>query len=192
MREIIFATNNANKAKEVNQILGDSFKVKTLHDIGYFDEIEETGNTFYQNAYIKAKQAFDFTGLPSFGDDSGLEVEFLDGAPGVYSARYAGESRNSKANNDKLLKALEQAENRKALFVTVICYVDKTQTKYFEGFCKGQILKELRGENGFGYDPVFLPDGYDQTFAQMPVALKNSISHRAKAMEHLIDFLKNS
>lgn len=189
MKEILVATHNLHKKEEIQQILGSAFKVTSLTDYSLFEEIIEDGNTFFENAYIKAKYCFDKTGKPSLGDDSGLVVEALDGRPGIYSARYAGDHDFSK-NIAKVLNELKSENNRKAYFVTVMCLVDEKGTEYFEGRVHGNLLHDIRGEKGFGYDPIFVPEGYDCTFAEMKPEEKNKISHRRKAIDLFLDYLK--
>ena len=188
-RTVVFATNNKHKLEEVRQILGDAFEVRSLEDIGCNRDIPETGNTFRENALIKAQFVKTYYGFDCFADDSGLECDALGGAPGVHSARYAGDGHDSEANMQKLLAALDGNTNRKADFRTVIAFVTNDAVHYFEGTVEGKILVERRGEGGFGYDPLFLPDGYDQTFAEMSQEQKNAISHRARAVAKFADFL---
>lgn len=188
-KEILIATHNAHKKEEIQQILGENFTVTSLTDYNIHDEIVEDGNTFHANALIKAQYCFDTTGKPSLGDDSGLVVEALDGRPGIYSARYAGDHDFAK-NMSKVLQELESVENRKAYFVTVMCLVDETGTNYFEGRVYGNLTKEVRGEKGFGYDPIFIPENYEITFAEMKAEDKNKISHRKKAIEQFLEFME--
>ena len=189
IKELVFATNNAHKIEEVAQGIGNRFKILTLKDINADDEIEETGDSFKQNASIKTHYIFDKFGLNCFGDDSGLEIEALNGEPGVYSARYAGEHGNHEANMARVLDQLQDVNNRKAQFKTVISLIWEGQEYWFEGIVPGTIRTELSGSKGFGYDPIFQPDGYALTFAEMSLQEKNSISHRGKAIAQLIDFL---
>lgn len=192
-KTIVFATHNAHKASEIRDILKDRFIVKTLTDINLFDEIPENGNTFEENSFIKAD--FVRSRVPEntmcIADDSGLMVEALGGMPGVFSARYAGEPSDDKRNVQKLLDALRGVENRKARFVTVITAVVDDEVHRFRGEIEGRIIDECRGSNGFGYDPVFVPDGYDVTFAQLPAEVKNTISHRARATDKFIRFINS-
>ena len=188
-KEILIATHNAHKKEEIQQILGENFTVTSLTDYNIHGEIVEDGNTFHSNALIKAQYCFDTTGKPSLGDDSGLVVEALDGRPGIYSARYAGDHDFAK-NMSKVLHELEGVENRKAYFVTVMCLVDETGTNYFEGRVYGNLTKEVRGEKGFGYDPIFIPDNYEITFAEMKAEDKNKISHRKKAIEQFLEVME--
>lgn len=187
MREILFATHNQHKKEEIQQILGEAFLVKSLSDYDLNEEIIEDGDTFRANALIKAKYCFEKTGLPSVGDDSGLVVEALDGRPGIYSARYAGD-HDFKKNIEKVLDEMDGEENRKAYFITVLCYYDENGSQYFEGKVHGDLLTENKGYKGFGYDPIFVPDGYNITFAEMEPLKKNEISHRRNALNQ---FLKN-
>lgn len=188
MESILFATHNAHKAQEVSAILG--FPVKTLADAGITDEIPETGHTLRENALIKASYLHARWEIPVFADDSGLEVTALHGAPGVFSARFAGEHGNHNANNAKLLHELENKSDRAARFVTVICLILKGEPVFFEGEIRGKIARELSGATGFGYDPLFIPEGYDRTFAELGADVKNRISHRARAVEKLALFLQ--
>jgi XTP/dITP diphosphohydrolase len=190
--EIILASNNKHKIEELKQILGTEYTLKSLAEIGCYEEIEEYGTTFHQNSEIKAKYVFDKFGLNAIADDSGLEIEALGGKPGVYSARYAGEPTNHSANIQKVLSELENSTNRSARFVTIITLFLDGQKYFFEGEIKGTITKDLKGSSGFGYDPVFIPDGYTLTFAEMSAELKNSISHRKNALLKMINFLKKN
>jgi XTP/dITP diphosphohydrolase len=189
MREMVFATNNQHKLDEIGKITAGRLRILGLADIGCREEIEETGSTLEANALIKARFVKEKYGYDCFADDTGLEVDALDGAPGVYSARYAGSGCNSADNMDKLLKALQETENRAAQFRTVIALVINGEEHLFDGVIKGTIIDEKRGYGGFGYDPIFIPDGYDQTFAELGNETKNSISHRALAMQKLVNFL---
>ncbi|MVN21657.1 RdgB/HAM1 family non-canonical purine NTP pyrophosphatase [Mucilaginibacter sp. HMF7410] len=190
MKELVFATNNAHKIEEVADAAGNQFKILRLKDIHCNDEIEETGTTFRENASIKTHYIFNKYGLDCFGDDSGLEIEALYGEPGVFSARYAGEHGNHAANIARVLDQMEGVTNRKAQFKTVISLLWKGQEYWFEGIVHGTIHTEVSGNLGFGYDPIFQPEGYPVTFAEMSLQEKNNISHRGKAMAKLIDFLK--
>jgi XTP/dITP diphosphohydrolase len=167
-------------------------KLLTLNDIGFEGDIEETGATFEENASIKSRYIYDRYGVDCFGDDSGLEVEALGGVPGVYSARYAGMHGDHAANNNKLLAELKDIDNRRARFKTVISLIWKGDEYFFEGTVEGTIRNTLSGNAGFGYDPLFQPDGYDVTFAEMSLEEKNRLSHRARAVEKLVDFLNKS
>ncbi len=189
-QKLVFATNNVYKLKEVQAILGNAFQLLSLHDIGFIAEIPEDYETLEENAMQKARYVFSRTGYSCFADDTGLEVEALNGEPGVYSARYAGEDKKSTENIKKLLMKLNGVENRNARFRTVIALTLSGKDYLFEGTVNGKIIDSPNGFDGFGYDPVFIPDGYNQTFAQMPLELKNSISHRGMAISKLVDFLK--
>ena len=189
--ELIFASNNSNKVAEINNILGNSFVLKGLKDTGITEDIPETTPTLEGNALQKAKYVFERTGMDVFADDTGLEVDTLDGLPGVHSARFAGDDKNSDANIDKLLSLLDGKENRKARFRTVIALIIGGEEFLFEGSVDGTIISERRGGEGFGYDPVFVPVGFKTTFAEMPLNEKNKISHRARAFEELRKFLMN-
>lgn len=186
--EILVATHNLHKKEEIQQILGSDYIVTSLSDYGLNDEIIEDGKTFAENALIKAKYCFEKTGKPSLGDDSGLVVEALGGRPGIFSARYAGD-HNFKKNIAKVLDELNDEPNRRAYFVTVLCLKDENGEHYFEGRVYGNITKEVFGEEGFGYDPIFVPDDYNRTFAEMPSEEKNKISHRSEALKKFLDFL---
>lgn len=190
MREIVFATNNKNKLKEMREIMDGLYHVMSLEEIGCHEEIIEDADTIQGNAKIKADYITNNYHVDCFADDTGLEVEALNGAPGVYSARYAGEHCSYQDNVNKMLNALDGVENRKAVFRTVIALNLEGETYYFEGRCEGQITKEQRGSEGFGYDPIFQPDGFDETFAELGMDVKNSISHRGRATQKLIEFLQ--
>jgi len=190
VRELVFATNNAHKLSEVQHLLGKKFLLLSLKDIHLEEEIPEDYDTLEQNALQKARYIFDKTRKNCFADDTGLEVDALNGRPGVYSARYAGEGKNPKDNIKKLLKELDGVANRKARFRTVVALIIDNQEYLFEGIVNGQIIESERGTDGFGYDPVFLPDGFSLTFAEMMLDQKNLISHRARAIGQLVDFLK--
>lgn len=189
MREMVFATNNQHKLNEIRDITNGKLQILGLADIGCNEEIEETGSTLEENALIKARYVREKYGYDCFADDTGLEVDALQGAPGVYSARYAGEGCSFADNMDKLLTALQGKEIRAAQFHTVIALVLNGEEYLFDGVIKGKIIDEKRGSTGFGYDPIFMPEGYDQTFAELGNETKNHISHRALAMEKLVDFL---
>ncbi len=188
-RKLVFATHNAHKVDEVRAILPASVELVGPAALGCHDEIPETGDTLRDNALQKVQYIHDRFGVDCFADDTGLEVEALDGAPGVYSARYAGEPADFAKNRAKLLAALTGISNRRAQFRTVVSLILNDKTYFFEGIVTGRIIAEERGVGGFGYDSVFVPDGYDKTFAELPAAVKNSISHRARAMEQLNNFL---
>lgn len=189
MKEIVFATNNKHKLDEVRKIADTKLKILSLSDINCHEEIEETGTTLEANALIKAKYVKDHYGYDCFADDTGLEVEALDGMPGVYSSRYAGEACRPADNMNKLLTVLNNIENRKARFRTVIALILNNEEHYFEGIINGEITREEKGNAGFGYDPIFQPEGYSQTFAELGDDIKNSISHRALTTEKLMKFL---
>ena len=216
--KIVFATNNKNKLKEIREILGDRVEVLSLKDIGCDVDIPETGATLEENALQKAQYIYDHYHMNVFADDTGLEVEALNGAPGIYSARYASmetietsnpsntsnasstcnprpASHDSEANMARLLRELENESNRKARFRTVIALImeeeGKPKTVLFEGIVEGEIIRERRGGEGFGYDPIFQPEGYDKTFAELGSEIKNHISHRARAVQKLADYLKS-
>lgn len=186
--KIVFATNNAHKLSEVSQILGDTYILVTPHDCAITEDIPENEPTLEGNALSKALYIQERTGLDCFADDTGLEVESLGGAPGVHSARYATDGHDFKANMELLLKNMEGQSNRTARFRTVIALILGGEHYFFEGEVRGVITVDERGSDGFGYDPIFRPDGYEQTFAQMPARLKNSISHRARAVAKLAEF----
>jgi XTP/dITP diphosphohydrolase len=187
--QIVFATNNENKLREINHILGDSFKLLSLRDLKIEDDIPENEPTLEGNALHKARYVHDILKMNVFADDTGLEVEALDGIPGVHSARFAGEAKDSNANIDKLLALMAGTSNRKARFRTVIALIMDGNEQLFEGIVEGNIICEKRGKEGFGYDPVFIPEGKEKTFAEMPLNEKNLISHRARAFEKLKEFL---
>lgn len=190
--KLVFATNNRHKLDEVRAIVGDKVEVLSLNDIGCHDDIPETADTLQGNALIKARYIYEKFGVDCFADDTGLEVEALDGAPGVYSARYAGEECDSEANMQKLLQNLTGKSNRNAQFRTVIALIIKGEEKLFNGIVKGTITEEKRGDSGFGYDPVFVPEGFSESFAQMSGDMKNSISHRYRATLELSNYLKEN
>lgn len=186
---LVFATNNAHKAREIEQILGGSYQVKTLKDIGCLEDIEETEDTLEGNALLKARYVKKHYGFDCFSEDTGLEVEALGGGPGVHTARYAGEAKDPEANIALLLQNLEGNASRRAQFRTVIAVSMGEQEILLEGICPGQIALEKKGQGGWGYDPVFMPDGYEQSFAELGEAIKNTISHRALATEKLRQWL---
>ena len=188
-KSIVVASNNQKKVTEIKRLLSD-FEVKSLKEIGCHDDIPETANTFEGNALLKAKHIVDLYQIPCFSDDSGLVVEALNGEPGIFSARYAGEDKDDDKNMDKLLENLAGQDNRKAYFITVICYFDGKEEHYFEGKIHGKIGTEKVGDNGFGYDPIFIPEGGNRTFAEFTAEEKNNNSHRGKAIAKLVDFLK--
>lgn len=198
---IVFATNNQHKLQEIREILGNDYEIVSLKEIGCDVDIPETGDTLEENALQKAQYVYDHYHISCFADDTGLEVETLDGAPGVHSARYAeGTDHNSEANMTKLLNQLHDQANRKARFRTVICLIEKKdvcpcgctsvkQVHRFEGIVNGSIATEKKGTEGFGYDPVFIPEGYDKSFAELGENIKNGISHRARAVKKLVEYL---
>ena len=188
-KKFVFATNNAHKLEEVTAILGDEIELLSMKDIHCHADIPETADTLEGNALLKARYIFENYNMDCFADDTGLEVEALNGAPGVYSARYAGDAHNSEANMRKLLQDMEGIENRKAQFRTVFALIINGKEHLFEGIVKGEITKHRCGSSGFGYDPVFIPEGYTQTYAEMGNTLKNKISHRALATNKLCNFL---
>ena len=188
--KIVFATNNAHKLSEVKAVLGDGFELVTLREVGITEDIPETGATLEENASQKARYVYDRTGLDCFADDTGLEVEALDGRPGVRSARYAGEGHDFKANNRKLIAELEGKENRRARFRTVISLIRGGVEQQVEGIVRGVIATEESGTEGFGYDPLFIPEGSNVTFAEMSAEAKNAISHRGRAVAALVKILK--
>lgn len=190
MKDLVFATNNKNKLAEMRQLMDGIYHIMSLEEIGCHEEIVEDADTIQGNAKIKADFVTNRYHVNCFADDTGLEVEALNGAPGVYSARFAGEHCSYQDNVDKLLDALKGIENRKAVFRTVIALNLDGETYYFEGRCDGIITKDQRGDGGFGYDPIFQPDGFDETFSELGTEVKNSISHRGRATQKLIDFLK--
>ncbi|MDR0836305.1 MAG: non-canonical purine NTP diphosphatase [Tannerella sp.] len=190
MKTIVFATNNSHKLEEVRNILSGKINVVSLRDIQCFDEIPETSDTLEGNALQKARYVKENYAYDCFSDDTGLEVEALNNEPGVRSARYAGEAHDSNANVEKLLQTLGDTENRKARFRTVIALIYEGREYFFEGIINGRIIKERRGCSGFGYDPVFVPEGYDKTFAELDMDEKNSISHRAIATQKLSEWLR--
>ena len=190
MKKIVFASSNQNKLQEVRNLLKDKFEILSLVDINFFDDIEETETTIEGNASLKANYISNKYGIDCFADDSGLLIDALDGAPGVYSARYAGEPKNDKNNLELVLKNLENHSNRKAHFKTVIALNLKGKHYLFEGSINGKITEQPKGENGFGYDPIFIANDLDKTFAEMDLQEKSKISHRGIAIQKLISFLK--
>ena len=185
MKEIIFATHNDHKLKEISALFGDEIQLTGLSTLNFHDEIPEDFETLEENALQKARHIFDRFKKPCFADDTGLEIFALNGRPGVYSARYGGMQRNSASNIKKVLHEMEGKTDRDARFRTVIAYLDMNGRKIFEGIIKGKIITSTRGKSGFGYDPIFIPDGYNITFAEMPLTEKNKISHRALAFNQL-------
>ncbi len=188
--KLVFATNNKHKIKELQAILGDSFELLSLKDIGCFEEIPEEQPTLEGNARQKSMFVHERYGYSCFADDTGLEIEALNGRPGVFSARYAGEEKSAEANMDKVLREMAGVNNRKARFRTVISLIINGEEKQFDGIVEGQIIREKKGTSGFGYDPIFLPDGYTRTFAEMDLDEKNQISHRGRAVQKLAAYLK--
>ena len=189
MKKIVFATHNRHKLEEIQEIVKDRYELAGLNDVGITEEIPETADTLEGNAQMKAEYVFNKLGLNCFADDTGLEVEALNGAPGVYSARYAGEGCSFEDNVRKILKELDGIANRRARFRTVICLILDGNKYFFEGIVNGTLLRHPEGDKGFGYDPIFVPEGYTGTFSDMPLPLKNSISHRGRATQKLIEFL---
>ncbi len=185
---LVFATHNENKLKEIQALMPDNIQLKSLTQIGCNEEIIENADTIEGNALIKARYVKEKYGFDCFADDTGLEVEVLNGEPGVYSARYAGETKSASANTEKLLNKLKSHKNRSAQFKTVIALCTSNDEHLFEGICKGIIIEEPRGDGGFGYDPVFIPEGYDRTFAEMELSEKNKIGHRGRAIQKLLKF----
>ena len=188
---IIIATTNKGKLAEFKSLLND-YEVLSNTDIGFNIEIEETGSTLEENALIKAETIFQFANKNVMAEDSGLFIEALNNEPGVWSARYAGEPSNAVNNISHVLEKLKDSNNRKACFKTVICYKEKDHHHFFEGRIDGTIIHEMKGSSGFGYDPIFMPDDYNHTFAELDLAVKNKISHRAIAIRKFLDFLKNN
>jgi XTP/dITP diphosphohydrolase len=189
---LVFASNNEHKIKEINSLLGSSFKLLSLHDINITEDIPEEEPSIEGNALSKARYVFKATGMDVFADDTGLEIDALNGLPGVHSARFAGENKDSSANIEKVLSMLGNSQNRSARFRTVIALIIDKKEYLFEGVVTGTIIRERRGGEGFGYDPIFMPDGKNQTFAEMGLTEKNTVSHRARAFEKLKTFLVNS
>lgn len=192
MKKICFATNNKNKLREIRAALGNAFEVVSLEEIGCQEELPENQDTLEGNSREKAQYVAEHYHVDCFADDTGLEVYSLQGEPGVYSARYAGPQRSSADNMQLLLKKLEGQSDRRARFRTVITLIEKGEEKQFEGIAQGEITAHLEGKEGFGYDPVFRPDESSLTFAQMPLEEKNRISHRARAVQRLVDYLKST
>ena len=188
---LCLATNNAHKAEELKAVLSDFFDIKTLKEIGCFDNIEETGITFEENSLIKANYIHQKFGINVLADDSGLEVKALGGKPGVYSARYAGEPSDDTANNQKLIRELEGVTHREALFRTVLTLILDGEAYFFEGEVKGRIKESFNGEVSFGYNPVFIPDGFETTFHEMTFTQRTKLNHRGVAVQKLVNFLEN-
>ena len=189
MRKLVFATNNLHKLSEVRAIIGSQFEILSLNDIGFNEDIPETASTLEGNASLKSRTIYEKFGIDCFADDTGIEVEALNGQPGVYSARYAGPENDANKNTAKLLNELISTTNRKAQFRTVISLILNGSEYFFEGIVKGEISMEKRGNQGFGYDPVFIPVGYQKSFAELSAKEKNTISHRARATQKLSEFL---
>ena len=189
MRKLVFATDNPNKVREVNELLDNRFKITSKKEIGCLEEIPETQPTIRGNALQKAMYLYDRYKVDCFAEDSGLEVDMLDGRPGVYSARYAGAARSDQANMEKVLKEMENISDRSAQFKTVIALIIDGQARLYEGIVRGKLAKKPKGDKGFGYDPIFIPDELDTTFACISPKQKNEISHRGKAVRQLISFL---
>ncbi len=188
--KICFATNNPNKLKEIRQILGTGFEIVSLQDIGCHEELPETHETLEENSAEKAEYVYARYQVPVFADDTGLEVDALNGEPGVYTAMYAGPERDAHKNMQKVINGLAEKPDRAAAFRTIITYIDASGTFAFEGKVTGRIAAQQRGAEGFGYDPIFIPEDYAETFAELPSEVKNSISHRKRAIQKLVDFLK--
>mgnify|MGYP006336877861 FL=1 len=190
IRSLVFATGNQHKLEEVQGLLGKDFALSCLKDVGITEDIPETAMTLHENALQKARYVYDKCGCACFADDTGLEVEALKGEPGVFSARYAGPQKDSLANMQLVLQKMKGESKRQACFRTVIAYIDSTGKEWlFEGRVDGTIIEHPTGSKGFGYDPIFTPNGYEQTFAELPLSIKNSIGHRGKAMQKFLDFL---
>jgi XTP/dITP diphosphohydrolase len=192
MKNLVFATGNIHKLQEVQGLFKEGFALSCLKDVNITEEIPETADNLVDNALQKARYVYEKCAIPCFADDTGLEVDALGGAPGVYSARYAGEQKDSKLNMLLLLKNMNGKTNRNARFRTIIAYIDENaQEHIFEGEIKGKIIENMAGTNGFGYDPIFVPEGYDKTFAELSSEIKNTISHRARAMEKFLSYINN-
>lgn len=189
--KIVFASNNLNKLREIEGLIPEGLELVSLRDIKFYDEVEETGQTLEENSLIKATAVYNFCKLATIADDTGLEVDALNGQPGVYSARYAGAHKSSSDNIDKLLTQLKGEENRAAQFRTVFTLKTNDLTLQFEGIVSGSISTEVRGIDGFGYDPIFIPEGLSKTFAEMSLEEKNQRSHRARALKKVTDFINN-
>ena len=190
--KVCFATNNKKKLEEIRSWLGTDWQVVSLEDIGCTEELPETGETLEANSAQKAHYVWEHYSIACFADDTGLEVEALGGEPGVYSARYAGDQRSNEDNMALLLQKLQDKQNRRARFRTVLTYISAAGEWQFDGEVQGEIIEAPRGDKGFGYDPIFVPEGHNRTFAQMPMEEKNSMSHRARAMAKLVQFLQQS
>lgn len=189
-KEILFASNNAHKVEEVRKLLPENYHLHSLNDLNWSEDIPEPFDTYEDNAKAKVRYVFERTGLSCFSDDSGLAIDALDGRPGVYSARYSGDKGNAKANIEKVLGELHGESNRAARFYSIIAFLDsKQEITLFKGIVEGVITMEPMGSGGFGYDPIFIPDGFDQTFGQLPDVIKNKISHRAESIKKFISYL---
>ena len=192
MKNLVFATGNIHKLQEVQGLFKEGFALSCLKDVNITEEIPETADNLVDNALQKARYVYEKCGIPCFADDTGLEVDALNGAPGVYSARYAGEQKDSNLNMLLLLKNMNGKTNRNARFRTIIAYIDENaQEHIFEGEIRGTIIESMAGTNGFGYDPIFVPEGYNKTFAELSSEIKNTISHRARAMEKFLSYINN-
>ena len=191
MKKLVFATNNKHKLEEVRSVLHNQMEILSLHEIGCDADIPETAATLEGNALLKARYVYENFGYDCFADDTGLEVNALNGEPGVYSARYACENHDAQLNMEKLLLNMLDKTDRSAQFRTVIALIEDGNTQYFEGIIRGEIIREKKGNTGFGYDPVFVPEGFTKTFAELGADVKNKISHRALAVEQLLNYLKN-
>jgi XTP/dITP diphosphohydrolase len=192
-RSLVFATGNQHKLEEVQGLLGKDFALSCLKEVGITEDIPETAFTLHENALQKAQYVYNKCGCACFADDTGLEIDALNGEPGVFSARYAGPQKDSLANMQLVIEKLQGVANRKAQFRTVIAYIDKYGNEYlFEGKIEGKIIDTPTGVQGFGYDPIFVPEGFDKTFAELPMDVKNSMSHRGRAIQKLVEFLINS
>ena len=191
-RSLIFATGNRHKLQEVQSLLSEDFALRCLKDIGMDVDIPETAGTLQGNALQKAMYVYERTGMPCFADDTGLEIDALGGEPGVYSARYAGERKDDQANLRKVLEKMQGIRDRRARFRTVIAYLDESGDRhFFEGVVEGEILESPVGDEGFGYDPIFRPTGYNESFAQLPMQAKNAVSHRGRALRAFTNYLKS-
>jgi XTP/dITP diphosphohydrolase len=191
MKKLVFATNNLHKLEEVRAILEPDYQIVSLSELGCFDDIPETAVTLEGNALLKAQYIYEKFGLDCFADDTGLEIETLNGEPGVYSARYAGEDCVAENNMKKVLHLMDNAQNRRASFRTVIALIESGEHRFFEGKIEGAITKSPQGNHGFGYDPIFVPNGFDQSFAELSSEQKNEISHRALAIKKLVEYLQH-
>ncbi|MBK7370593.1 MAG: RdgB/HAM1 family non-canonical purine NTP pyrophosphatase [Saprospiraceae bacterium] len=191
MKSLLFATQNQNKVLEIQAALQGLYIIKSLDEVGFKGELMEPFDTFEENAAVKARQGYDIFGLPCFAEDAGLVIEALDGRPGVMSARYAGEQKNPKDNIDRVLKELTEKTDRQAYFIAIIAFYDGVKTYFFDGRIDGQILRDCQGQEGFGYDPIFRPDGYELSFGEMHLDQKKLMSHRGIAVRKFISWLKN-